>query len=67
MAIRRRPGEFCGSFFICFLPILLFYYPMLVGCVTWAKDGVVPPFTTWLGNVVLALVGVWLMRRVLRF
>jgi len=67
MAIRRRHGEFWGSFFICFLPILLIYYPMLVGCVTWAKDGVVPPFTTWLGNVVLALVGIWLTRRVLRF
>jgi lipopolysaccharide export system permease protein len=67
MAIRRRHGEFWGSFFICFLPILLLYYPMLVGCVTWAKDGVVPPFTTWLGNVVLALVGVWLVRRVIRF
>lgn len=67
MAIRRRHGEFWGSFFICFLPILLVYYPMLVGCVDWAKDGVIPPQAVWLGDVVLALWGAWLMRRVIRF
>lgn len=67
MAIRRRHGEFWGSFFICFLPILLIYYPMLVGCVDWAKDGVIPPQTVWLGDIVLALLGTWLMRRVIRF
>jgi lipopolysaccharide export system permease protein len=67
MAIRRRHGEFWGSFFVCFLPILLVYYPMLVGCVDWAKDGVIPPATVWLGNLVLAAWGVWLLRRVIRF
>jgi lipopolysaccharide export system permease protein len=67
MAIRRRHGEFWGSFFACFLPILLAYYPMLVGVVDKAKDGVLPPPTVWLGNIMLALWGVWLMRRVIRF
>jgi lipopolysaccharide export system permease protein len=67
MAIRRRHGEFWGNFFICFLPILLIYYPMLVGCVDWAKDGGIPPQAVWLGDIVLALVGVWLLRRVMRF
>lgn len=67
MAIRRRHGEFWGSFFICFLPILLIFYPMLAVLPDWAKDGVIPPPTVWLGNFVLGLVGVWLMRRVMRF
>jgi len=67
MAIRLRHGEIWGSFFACFLPILLVYYPMLAGCLTLAKDGVVPPQAVWLGNIVLALWGVWLLRRVLRF
>jgi lipopolysaccharide export system permease protein len=67
MAIRRRHGEFWGSFFICFLPILLVYYPMLVGVVIQAKDGVVPPQAVWLGNFVLAAWGAWLTRRVMRF
>ncbi len=67
MAIRLRHGEIWGSFFACFLPILLVYYPMLVGCLDMAKDGVLPPQAVWLGNLVLALWGVWLLRRVIRF
>ncbi len=67
MAIRRRHGEFWGSFFACFLPILLVYYPMLVGCLDAAKDGALPPQAVWMGNLVLAIWGAWLMRRVVRF
>lgn len=67
MAIRRRHGEFWGSFFACFLPILLVYYPMLVGTVDYAKDGVFPPQIVWLGNFVLAGWGVWLMQRVVKY
>lgn len=67
MAIRRRHGEFWGSFFACFLPILVVYYPLLVGCVDKAKSGDFPPQAVWLGNIVLALWGTWLMRRVIRF
>jgi len=67
MAIRLRHGEIWGSFFACFLPILLVYYPMLAGCLDLAKEGVLPPQAVWLGNLVLALWGVWLVRRVVRF
>lgn len=67
MAIRLRHGEIWGSFFACFLPILLVYYPMLAGCLDLAKDGVLPPQAVWLGNLVLALWGVWLVRRVVKF
>ena len=67
MAVRRRHGEFWGSFFACFLPILIVYYPMLVGCVDAAKEGALPPQAVWLGNIVLACWGVWLLRRVVRF
>jgi lipopolysaccharide export system permease protein len=67
MAVLLRRGEFWGSFFACFLPILLGYYPMLVGCVDRAKDGAFPPHAVWLGNLVLAGVGLLLIRRVVRF
>ncbi len=67
MAIRRRHGEFWGSFFACFLPILLVYYPMLVGTVDYAKEGILPPQVVWLGNFMLAAWGVWLMRRVIKY
>ena len=67
MAIRRRHGEFWGSFFACFLPILVVFYPMLAVTVEQAKVGGLPPVAVWLGNLVLAAWGVWLMRRVMRY
>jgi lipopolysaccharide export system permease protein len=66
MAIRRRQGDFWGSFFACFLPILLVYYPMLVGTVDYAKEGILPPQVVWLGNIMLAGWGIWLMRGVVK-
>ena len=67
VAIWLRFSEFIASFFICFLPILLVYYPLLAVSVDQAKDGAFPPQSVWLGNIVLALAGVWLLRRVNRY
>ena len=64
MAILRQKGEFLASFFLCFLPILLVYYPLLMVSVDAAKGGDVPPVAVWLGNAVLAAWGLWMMRRV---
>ena len=66
MAIRRRQAEFWGSFFACFLPILVLYYPMLAGTVDFAKSGLVPPPTVWLGNTVLAICGYLLLKNVIK-
>jgi lipopolysaccharide export system permease protein len=66
VAIRLRYSEFIASFFVCFLPILVVYYPLMAVSVSNAKDGAMPPQAVWLGNVVLALAGVWLLRRVVR-
>jgi lipopolysaccharide export system permease protein len=67
MAIRLRHAEFLASFFACFLPILVVYYPLLAVSVDHAKDGSLPPQIVWLGNIVLALWGLWLLRRVIRY
>ncbi|MCH2115498.1 MAG: LptF/LptG family permease [Pirellulales bacterium] len=67
MAVRLSHGDIWSSFFVCFLPILIIYYPMLVRSLDLAKDGVMPPQVVWLGNIVLALIGAWLVRRVVRF
>jgi lipopolysaccharide export system permease protein len=66
VAVWLRYSEFIASFFVCFLPILLVYYPLLAVSVEQAKDGTLPPQSVWLGNLILALAGVWLMRRVNR-
>jgi lipopolysaccharide export system permease protein len=63
VSTRMRFSEFIASFFICFLPILLVYYPLLAVSVDKAKDGAFPPQAVWLGNIVLAAAGIWLMRR----
>ncbi len=67
LSIRQRSGDFLTSFFLCFLPILLVYYPLLVSAVALAKEGEWPPFTVWAGNIILLLAGLWLLRRVLRY
>lgn len=66
VAVWLRKGEMLASFFACFLPILLVYYPMLIGTVEAAKKGNLPPQCVWLGNIVLLIVGAYLMRKEVR-
>jgi lipopolysaccharide export system permease protein len=66
VAVWLRFSEFIASFFVCFLPILVAYYPLLAVSVDQAKDGVFPPQSVWLGNILLSLAGIWLLRRVNR-
>ena len=68
MAIWRRHADFLTSFFLCFAPILLIYYPLLVFGVEQAKSGNLNPQIVWLGNAVLAVWGLWMLRsKVLRY
>ena len=63
MAIRMRNADFLTSFFLCFLPILVVYYPVFMLGVDGAKDGRLPPVAAWLGNLLIAAWGWWLLRR----
>lgn len=67
VAIRLRNSDFITSFFMCFLPILVLYYPLLMFGIDRAKNGALPPHIVWLGNVILALAGVWHLRKVVRY
>jgi lipopolysaccharide export system permease protein len=66
MAIRMRNADFLTSFFLCFLPILLVYYPVFMLGVSRVKSGSLPPPAVWMGNVLVALWGLWLLRSVIR-
>lgn len=66
VAVWLRKGEMLASFFACFAPILIVYYPMFIGTIAGAKKGGLPPQSVWLGNVVLILIGLYLMRREVR-
>jgi lipopolysaccharide export system permease protein len=67
LAIILRNSDFLTSFFICFLPILILYYPLLIFSVDRTKSGGIPAFSVWLGNAIMVACGCWLMRRVLRY
>ena len=67
MAVRLRNGDLLTSFFLCFLPILVVYFPLLFCMVDGAKSGGLPPWSVWAGNFLLFLWGLWLLRRVVRY
>ncbi|HMP79894.1 MAG TPA: LptF/LptG family permease, partial [Pirellulaceae bacterium] len=64
LAILMRRFDFWTNFAICFMPILLLYYPLMMLGVSQTKSGALPPWMVWTGNVALACVGYWLLRRV---
>jgi lipopolysaccharide export system permease protein len=66
MAIRMRNADFLTSFFLCFLPILVVYYPVFMLGISRVKAGAFPPPAVWAGNVLVTLWGLWLLRGVIR-
>lgn len=67
MAMRLRNAQPLTSFFLCFVPILLVYYPALIYAVDAAKGGRFPPMAVWAGNAILLVWGVFLLRKVRRY
>jgi lipopolysaccharide export system permease protein len=67
LAVLLRHADFLAVFFICFFPILIVYYPLLMFSLERAKSGGIPSFSVWLGNAILAACGCWLLKRVLRY
>jgi lipopolysaccharide export system permease protein len=66
VAIWRRDRDFLKSFALCFIPILIIYYPALMFGLGRAKDGTSHPFSVWGGNLLLVVLGLWMLRKVLR-
>jgi lipopolysaccharide export system permease protein len=64
LAIWFRSADYWTTFGLCFLPILLLYYPFFVYGLDRAKDGSWPAFSVWLGNLVMLAIGAWWLRRV---
>jgi lipopolysaccharide export system permease protein len=67
MGIWFRNRDFLSSFFLCFLPILIVYYPLLMFTVDAAKGGSVPASLAWLGNLCLLAWGAVFLRKVVRY
>jgi lipopolysaccharide export system permease protein len=67
LAVLMRSANFFTTFASCFLPIMLVYYPLLTLGVDQAKQGALPGCASWLGNLALLVMGLWLIRRVHRY
>lgn len=67
LAIIARTADYWTTFGICFLPTLVIYYALFMLGFDQAKAGTWPPYSVWLGNLVLLAIGVTLMDRVRRY
>ena len=66
LAVKLRKSDYLTVFFLCFMPILIGYYPLLALGLSLAKNGDLPPYSVWLGNAICGCVGLWLLRSVQR-
>ncbi|MBI1249500.1 LptF/LptG family permease [bacterium] len=66
VAIWRRSSDNVSTFFTCFLPVLLLYYPLLMIGENAARDGDYGAAPVWIADVVLFVIGAVLMYRVNR-
>ena len=67
LAIRMKTNNFFTTFAMCFFPVLCLYYPIFQWTVEQVKDGSFPPYSVWLSNGVLSVVGGWLTRLIVRY
>jgi lipopolysaccharide export system permease protein len=67
VALSWRLSDNLTIFFVCFLPILILFYPLLVLGEYLATKGLLPPAAVWLPNLVLAGLALWIFRRVQRY
>jgi lipopolysaccharide export system permease protein len=62
VAMLWRHADGLTNFFVCFLPILAIYYPLLMLGEHLTTTGVLPPIAFWMGNVVLMTPAILLLR-----
>ena len=67
LAIRFRNSDYISTFGMCFVPILIGYYPLLMYGIDQAKSGNLPPYFVWLANIVCGGIGLLFIRRVIRY
>ncbi|GAB4128342.1 LptF/LptG family permease [Thermopirellula anaerolimosa] len=63
VSMYRRSENLLTNFFLCFLPILIIYYPMLMAAKELTTSGALPPIGYWAANLSIAVPGVFLLYR----
>jgi len=66
-SILQGKRQFLTNFFLCFVPILLLYYPLILLSMNLSKYGIVDAaWAMWSGNFILGCAGWSVLRKVLR-
>ncbi|MEZ6087175.1 MAG: LptF/LptG family permease [Pirellulaceae bacterium] len=67
LGIIAKTADYWTNFGMVFLPILIFYFPLFIVGQDYAKNGTWPPYSVWLANTAIAVVAVFLIKRVWRY
>ncbi len=67
LAMIAKTSDYWTTFGLCFLPILLAYYPLFIFGLEQAKNAGIPPYGVWIGNIALVAIGTTLIARVRRY
>ncbi|MEO1530241.1 MAG: LptF/LptG family permease [Planctomycetota bacterium] len=67
LGMIARTSDYWTTFGMCFLPIIGLYYPLFILGLEQAKEGGIPPYGVWIGNIMLCVIGVILIQRVRRY
>ena len=66
-AILQARRQFVTSFILCFLPILLIYYPVVFLMLNLARNGSFEPWwSVWIPNALIGIASLLVLRRVIR-
>ncbi len=66
-SILQCRRQFLTSFFVCFLLILLIYYPIALLMMSLCKNGQAnPAYAMWIGNILLGVAGAWVLYKVMK-
>jgi lipopolysaccharide export system permease protein len=67
VGIRFARRDFLSAFITCFVPVIILYYPLILGGINLSKDGIVHPvLALWAGNVVLMILALLTLRPVIK-
>lgn len=65
-SVWQGKRQFLTSFIMCFIPIVLIYYPIVLLMMNQCKNGMMnPAWAMWVGNAVMSVVGLYFVRKVL--
>jgi lipopolysaccharide export system permease protein len=66
VAMLWRHADILTNFFVCFVPILAIYYPLLMLSESLSTSGKLWPVSFWISNTVFIVSGIFLLRRIVQ-